>query len=104
MLTNDGAFFAFIILLFFVFIKYPPLTEKLYLIQKTISTDEYEKITEELNNLSEIYKNLFRLKYGIYSFDNSYLLKGKCKIEVNRLYYKLSQKYNFDDHEKFLMK
>ena len=93
LLTNDGAFVAFVILLFIVFIKFPPLTEKLYLIQKTTSAEEYGKIKGELDNLSRIYKELYRLEYGIYIFDNSYLIKCKCKIEINKLYDELSQEH-----------
>lgn len=101
LLTNEGVIIASIFLLFFVFIKYSPRAVKLYLIQETNSTDEYRKIFKELDEHADMCKNWY-LTYGVYSVENSYLVKGKCKIDVNRLYYELRRRYNFDKHEKII--
>jgi len=100
LLTNDGAFVAFILLLFYVFKKFPPSVEKLYLIQPTNSADEYRQINEELEKVSKLCEN----KYGIYFFDKSFLIRGKCALEVNRLYYELTKTHDLSNYDKVWVK
>ncbi len=102
LLTNEGAFVVFVLLLIYIFKKYPPLVEEMYLIQPTNSADEYRKIRKGLEETFGICKN--KVKYGIYFFDKSFLIRGKCAFEVYRLYYELAKTYDLSNYDKFWIK
>ncbi|MEW6068200.1 MAG: hypothetical protein AB1610_07920 [Nitrospirota bacterium] len=106
LLTEVGAMIGFIVLLFVIFAKIPPLIEILFLIPKTNSADEEEKIINNLYRILDSLKFYRDASNTVIGYDNSYIIKSKCRIELNRLFYELKKEENenFESYEKIFVK
>lgn len=90
-LTNDGKIWAFLIILFILFLKFPPEISTLYLIPKNIKKD---------NMLPKLLKITKQTTSGFCQLNGSYVIKGKTQTAMFRREQDLSQYITLDDYEK----